>query len=83
MLNSGNNDQEQNWQLLIPGVKRAQSDSPVTVTLGCPRVKRAQSDWRATVILGCPRWGFERGWFSQKSRIFTVNFKDIFKDFSV
>jgi hypothetical protein len=38
MLNSGNNDREQNWLLLKKII---------------PRVKRAQSDWRATVTLGC------------------------------
>jgi hypothetical protein len=37
MLNSGNNDREQNWLLLSPRVKRAQSDWRATVTLGCPR----------------------------------------------
>jgi hypothetical protein len=37
MLNGGNNDREQNWLLLIPRVKRAQSDWRATVTLGCPR----------------------------------------------
>jgi hypothetical protein len=30
MLNSGNNDREQNWLLLSPRVKRAQSDWRVT-----------------------------------------------------
>jgi hypothetical protein len=37
MLNSGNNDREQNWLLLSPRAKRAQSDWRATVTLGCPR----------------------------------------------
>jgi hypothetical protein len=37
MLNSGNNDREQNWLLLSPMVKRAKSDWRATVTLGCPR----------------------------------------------
>jgi hypothetical protein len=37
MLNSGNNDREQNWLLLSPSVKRAKSDWRATVTLGCPR----------------------------------------------
>jgi hypothetical protein len=37
MLNSGNNDREQNWLLLRPRVKRAESDWRATVTLGCPR----------------------------------------------
>jgi hypothetical protein len=37
MLNSGNNDREQNWLLLSPRVKRARSDWWATVTLGCPR----------------------------------------------
>jgi hypothetical protein len=39
MLNSGNNDREQNWLLLITRVKRAQSAVRLaaTVTLGCSR----------------------------------------------
>jgi hypothetical protein len=37
MLNSGNNDREQNWLLSSPRVKRAESDWRATVTLGCPR----------------------------------------------
>jgi hypothetical protein len=37
MLNSGNNEREQNWILLSPRVREA---SP-TVTLGCPRCIRA------------------------------------------
>jgi hypothetical protein len=37
MLNSGNNDWEQNWLLLSPRVKRAESDWQETVILGCPR----------------------------------------------
>jgi hypothetical protein len=37
MLNSGNNDREQNWLLLSPRVKRAESKWRATVALGCPR----------------------------------------------
>jgi hypothetical protein len=37
MINSGNNDREQNCLLLSPRVKRAQSDWQATVILGCPR----------------------------------------------
>jgi hypothetical protein len=37
MLNSGNNNREQNWLLLSPRVKRAESDWRETETLGCPR----------------------------------------------
>jgi hypothetical protein len=37
MLNSGNNDREQNWLLLSSRVKRAESDWRASVTLGCPR----------------------------------------------
>jgi hypothetical protein len=36
MLNTGNNDREQNWLLLSPRVKRTQSDWRAG-DLGCPR----------------------------------------------
>jgi hypothetical protein len=36
MLNSGNNDREQNWLLLSPRVKTAQSD--LRATLGCHKM---------------------------------------------
>jgi hypothetical protein len=42
MLNSGNNDREQNWLLLSPRVKRAQSDWQATVTLGCPKIAKTE-----------------------------------------
>jgi hypothetical protein len=35
--NSENNDREQNWLLLSPRVKKAESNWRATVTLGCPR----------------------------------------------
>jgi hypothetical protein len=54
MLNSGNNDREQNWLLLSPRVKRAQSDWQAAVTLGCQR-------WilgvlGSTVLAGLKSW---------------------------
>jgi hypothetical protein len=43
MLNNGNNDREQNWLLLSPRMKRAQSDWWATVPLGVQDANRTRT----------------------------------------